>query len=254
MEKDRQESLIWCGMNRSFPNEENISMISKVVKKPRTSEIYKKGGVTDEHSMKFQIPPMILYMRQTGIAFNNLYIGEDLSHNHIPLPLDIVKANARLPSVIIQFTVAKQARKYMANVDITTDPQIALKRMLERHLLGAESYRNGEECNIFDFEDAGNDFIFMSELKEMLTWTWDTFYPGGKKLTSELMLEVDDLFQKWRKSQIRLESCSNDYPEGCTRTLGANFSEFSAWFTIVCEVVEFHTKPSRQADAYDMQS
>ena len=254
MEQDRQESLIWCGMNRSFPNEENISMISKVVKKPRTSEIYKKGGVTDEHSMKFQIPPMILYMRQTGIAFNNLYIGEDLSHNRIPLPLDIVKANARLPSVIIQFTVAKQARKYMANVDITTDPQIALKRMLERHLLGAESYRNGEECNIFDFEDAGNDFIFMSELKEMLTWTWDTFYPGGKKLTSELMLEVDDLFQKWRKSQIRLESCSNDYPEGCTRTLGANFSEFSAWFTIVCEVVEFHTKPSRQADAFDMQS
>ena len=254
MEQDRQESLIWCGMNRSFPNEENISMISKVVKKPRTSEIYKKGGVTDEHSMKFQIPPMILYMRQTGIAFNNLYIGEDLSHNRIPLPLDIVKANARLPSVIIQFTVAKQARKYMANVDITTDPQIALKRMLERHLLGAESYRNGEECNIFDFEDAGNDFIFMSELKEMLTWTWDTFYPGGKKLTSELMLEVDDLFQKWRKSQIRLESCSNDYPEGCTRTLGANFSEFSAWFTVVCEVVEFHTKPSRQADAYNIQS
>ena len=254
MEKDRQESLIWCGMNRSFPNEENISLISKVVKKPRTSEIYKKGGVTDEHSMKFQIPPMILYMRQTGIAFNNLYIGEDLSHNRIPLPLDIVKANARFPSVFIQSTVAKQARKYMANVDITTDPQIALKRMLERHLLGAESYRNGEECNIFDFEDAGNDFIFMSELKEMLTWTWDTFFPGGKKLTSELKLEVDDLFQKWRKSQIRLESCSNDYPEGCTRTLGANFSEFSAWFTIVCEAVEFQTKPSRQADAYDMQS
>ena len=254
-EKDRHESIIWCGMNRSSSYQGSIPLSLKAVREIISSKVSNVGSVTDEHSTDCMIPSMILYMRPTGSAFQNYYTGEDLSFRQFNFTVssEMAKASVRLPAVLKQSTIGKQARMYMANVDVTTDPNVALRRMLERHLLGAESYKNGEECHIYDFEDAADDFLFMSEFAEMLSWTWGTFYPGGKKLTSDLKLEVEGLFQKWRKSRTSLVSCPNDYPEGCTGILGANFSEFSTWFIIVCEAVEFHTQSSRQADTYDLQ-
>ena len=96
---------------------------------------------------------------------------------------------------------------------------------------------------------SSNKFV-TSELTEMLSWSWGTFYPSGNELTSELKLEVEGLFQKWRKSAIRLRSCSNDYPDGLTGLWGANFSEFSAWFLSICDDIALQSIQVHQAEEY----
>ena len=257
-EKDMHDETIWCGMNRPSNDQGYVASQSEVVmrfKSPdcRYSNNIGGFGNDSDRTVDCIIPTLILIMRQTGSVFN----GEIISHSNAdeistqisPFSgLQMSKKN--FPTIEVRSNRGKLARMYLANVQVTTDPEIALKRMLERHLLGKESHKNGEECNTFDVEDAVDDFIFMSELNEMLTWTWGTFYPGGKELSNEIRLEVDDLFKRWKKSPSRLLSCCNRYPDGLSGKWGANFSEFSEWFHSICNDIEFHCIIPRQSDEY----
>ena len=254
-EKERHESILWCGMNRSFADQGNVASQAEVVMRFKSphNRYGGFGGDVGDQIVEYIIPSFILSMRQSGSIFNedgpsNFVENQMLTDVSNPFILDTI--SDKIPAVMKRSNLGQLARIYMANVEVTSDPDVALRRMLERHLLGAESFRNGGECNIFDLQDASDDFIFMSELTEMLSWSWGTFYPSGNELTSELKLEVEGLFQKWRKSAIRLRSCSNDYPDGLTGLWGANFSEFSAWFLSICDDIALQSIQVHQAEEY----
>ena len=254
-EKERHESILWCGMNRSYSDQGNIASQAEVVMRFKSPDNRYGGLVGDfgDQIVEYIIPSFILTMRQSGSIFNEECPSSSVDSQvltHVSNPFILDTKCDKIPAVMKRSNLGKQARIYMANVEVTSDPDVALKRMLERHLLGAESFCNGGECNIFDLQDASDDFIFMSELLEMLTWSWGTFYPSGQELSSELKLEVDALFQRWRKSPLRLKSCCNDYPDGLTGVWGANFSEFSSWFHSICDDIALQSIQVHQAEEY----
>ena len=245
-EIERYKALLWCGMNKG------TTVQGYIIAKTHTptmqpSERANFGRNVGTHSIEYVIPATILKMRQTGGTFRKeetVRVGDEIlasgssdDASDMSWTMPIVQAT-RNPGIL--------ARTYQANVEITTDPYIALKRMLQRHLLGSESHMNGEECSVFDIDDASNDFISMLELSELLSWCWTTFYPGGQELSDRVKAEVDELFQRWRKSPLRRHSNSTVCTGNMTGIWGANFSDFSCWFLATCRKIENHCAPTKQ--------
>ena len=253
-QKQTLETLAWCDMNRPHVDHGRIVSPSEAIIISHSPGSLFSAGKMGRRLKNYMIPPRILMMRQSGAAFQrdedvtikvNILTSRILSQAAFP-PID--RTDPSIPAVQLPRIEGKIARKFRANIEITTNPQVALKRMLQRHLLGAESYRNGEECSAFDLDEASNNLICMSELTEMLSWIWGTFYPGGKELSSELKLEVDDLFQKWRSSPSRLVLCTMSNIEAVTCFNWAHFSEFSAWFLQICSHIDLVSAPYRQEE------
>ena len=250
----RNEAVMWNAMNKTAAAQGSVFSQRDVVVRPGVSSDvpYPVRRYSGGNSQEYVIPPEILRMRQTGSSFNR---QDNLNIELHRYTAQIFGSQSdgtlrdrgmTIPAVQSPRETGKLAISYMANREITTDPQTALRRMLQRHLLGAESYRNGEECSLLDLDDASNTFISLTELTEMLSWTWDTFYPGGQELSSELKSEINVTFKKWRESTDRTVSYSAKLWEGMEGIRGSQFSEFSHWFLKACDDIALHTVPSKQ--------
>ena len=259
-EKNRNETLIWCGMNKAVTVQGDINLQSEAAMRSRVVEELCSFKYSKRNSIEYTIPPAILRMRQSGIIFcrhDSLNTLEDRFSIHIFGSLSdqtSVKPKLSIPAVQSPRSIGKLAISYMANMEITTDPQVALKRMLQRHLLGAESYRNGEECSAFDLDEASNNLICMSELTEMLSWIWGTFYPGGLQLSSEVKLEVDANFQRWKELSERPLLHSTNSSEIVREISRPSFTEFSDWFLEACNGIEILSVPTRQCNDHHRSS
>ena len=253
----RNETVMWGAMNKTASVQGSVFLQRDIVLRPEVLEDVPVPAPARRYSggnrLEYIIPPEILRMRQSGSSFNrqdNLNIElHRYTAQIFGSQSDESLRNTRLtiPAVQLPRETGKLAISYLANREITTDPQTALRRMLQRHLLGAESYRNGEECSLLDLDDASNTFISMSELTKMLSWTWGTFYPGGQELSTELKSEVDATFNKWRESSDRTVSYSAKSWEGMEGVRGSQFSEFSHWFLKACDDIILHTVPTKQS-------
>ena len=251
-EKRRYNDQLWCSMNKA--SNVLISAVSPSVISPESMLSRKFEGKMMTSKFGNDIPFAILRMRESGTTLRRETVAKsrkitptcDFPPNQSPLGMKL-----SIPAVQSPRNIGKLAIAYIANKEITTNPEVALRRMLERHLLGAESYENGDECSFFDLENASSTFISNSELCDMLDWTWITFYPCGQKLTAELKLEVDDKFESWRKSPMRLEACSIDSSEEMSGVWGSSFTTFAEWFLQACSAIDLHVMPTRQSEPID---
>ena len=252
----RNEIVMWGVMNKTASAQGSVFLQSDVVRSDVTQDVpapVRRYSGAGGNRIEYTIPPEILRMRQSGSTFNRNDIMNIELHRYTAhifgSQSDETGRDTRLtlPAVQSPREAGKLAISYIANMEITTNPHTALRRMLQRHLLGAESYRNGEECSLLDLVDASNTFISVSDLTEMLTWTWGTFYPGGQELSIELKAEVDATFNKWKQSTDRTVSYSAKLWEGMEGIRGSQFSEFSVWFLKACDDIELHTVPSKQS-------
>ena len=258
-EKCRHNDLLWCNMNKATNTLIDIVSPSTFSPACMLSRMFSSEGKLGSPTFRNNIPYAILRMRESGSSLRReevavATIGKINPTSPFPSNQSPMGMKLSIPAVQSPRNIGKLAISYIANKEITTNPEVALKRMLQRHLLGAESYRNGDECSFFDLDDALNTFISNSELADMLAWTWLTFYPCGQKLTAELQLEVDDKFEAWNKSPTRLESCSIDSSEQMSGMWGSSFSIFAEWFLQVCSVIDLHVMPTRQSDLIDQPS
>ena len=251
-EKLRNVTLQWCGMNRTASVQGYIPLSTEIIIMHPSVKNYGIGTNKGIHSIEYVIPPAILRMRQTGGTFDRevtTQTRDGIFFNKSLNPVSVPYSSGRvwtMPVVQASRLPGHLARTYQANVEITTDPHVALKRMLQRHLLGAESHMDGEECSVFDIDDASNDFMSMLELTELLGWCWGTYYPGGQELSYKLRAEVDEIFRRWRMSPLRRYSSSTSYTERSVGNWGANFSDFSTWFLSTCRKIENSCAPSKQ--------
>ena len=254
--KVRQATLSWCDMNRPQLDHGHVASTSEAVLISQSPGNLYSARKMARRLTEYMIPPYILSMRQSGSTFTREEIAavkKNLLSSRIsrPTPVHPMEPEPNVtPAVQSSCYAGKLARMFQANAEITTDSQIALKRMLCRHIVGAEAYSDGEECSVFDLHGALNDYISMADLKEMLSWTWNLFYPSGQELSSELKSEVDDLFRVWWTSPKRVVmSIYNGVGSG-TYFNWATFSEFSDWFLYICGQIEYSCAPLRQDELF----
>ena len=254
--KVRQATLSWCDMNRPQLDHGHVASTSEAVLISQSPGNLYSARKMARRLTEYMIPPYILSMRQSGSTFTREEIAavkKNLLSSRIsrPTPVHPMEPEPNVtPAVQSSCYAGKLARMFQANAEITTDSQIALKRMLCRHIVGAEAYSDGEECSVFDLHGALNDYISMTDLKEMLSWTWNLFYPSGQELSSELKSEVDDLFRVWWTSPKRVVmSIYNGVGSG-TYFNWATFSEFSDWFLYICGQIEYSCAPLRQDELF----
>ena len=212
----------------------------------RAIPLYKGPGITiGTHEDKNIIPITVRNMRQSGESFRR---DRPLAKNQDTVA---VKSVSVLPIVILGRDSRKLARQYRANHEITTDPVVALKRLLDRHILGAEAYKNGIDSSVFEHPDESDVYIIITELSELVEWSWDTFYPGGREMTDELKLEVDEQLQRWFLVQNHLPPPSIGIQKIKSMAgihHGVQFSEFSEWFLSICDKIEMCMAPLIQED------
>ena len=254
--KHRQASLSWCDMNRPQLDHGYVVSISEAILVSQSPGNLYSARKMARRLTEYMIPPYILSMRQSGSTFTRVEIAAaevNFLSYRVPGPTHIHPMGPEsntIPAVQSSFYSGKLARMFQANSEITTDSQVALKRMLCRHLIGAESYSDGEECSVFDLHGALNDYISMADLMEMLSWTWNLFYPSGQELSSVVKAEINDLFHSWWKSPTRVAMCIYNGADSETYFKWATFSEFSDWFLDICGYIEYSCAPSRQDEQF----
>ena len=257
-EKCIRVNLMWCSMNKTVDVQSHtISPFASSFERQQSSRTIPSEG--ELHSMNFTscIPLTILKMRLSGSMFSREDVPTKVaklftSQASSALTVEIPK-RLRLPTPAVQSPrgIGRLGISYLANKEITTDPKVALRRMLERHVIGADRYSNGEECSFLDIDNASDVFISSSELREMLAWTWITFYPCGQQLTAELKSEIDEMFEMWRRSLMRNESRSSTLLEETSKTVGSLFPVFAEWFLKTCTAINLYVTPTRQLDLVD---
>ena len=250
-------NLMWCRMNKTIDIQFRTISSSASRLGRQSSRTIPNEGESDSVNFSSSIPLTILKMRQSGSTFcrdvappkvANLFTAQASSTLKIEIPKGL---RSSFPAVQSPRNIGKLGISYMANKEITTDPKVALRRMLERHVLGADRYSNGEECSFLDIDNASDIFISTSELYEMLAWTWVNFYPCGQKLTDELKSEIDERFEVWKKSLARNEIRTSRSSEEMSRTWGSLFPAFADWFLKTCTAINLHVTPTRQLDLDD---
>jgi hypothetical protein len=116
----------------------------------------------------------------------------------------------------------KKAKRYRtATLDVTCDSQVALQRMLRRHILGIEASERGEDL---DLDEVNRHYVTLSssEAVELLDWIWGTFHPGREELSEEGRQEAEDIFMKWQGDKTRSDFHIDNEK--------VRFDVFSAWF------------------------
>lgn len=88
--------------------------------------------------------------------------------------------SANIPGVGISGGTLIQAEKFRAICEITSDPQVALRRLLLRHITGAVAYDQGKFTS--ELLVAGvvvsDVWLTFGEALALLHWVWDAFYPA----------------------------------------------------------------------------
>jgi len=88
--------------------------------------------------------------------------------------------SANIPGVGISGGTLIQAERFRAICEITSDPQVALRRLLLRHITGAVAYDQGKFTS--ELLVAGvvvsDVWLTFGEALALLHWVWRVFYPA----------------------------------------------------------------------------
>ena len=120
-----------------------------------------------------------------------------------------------------------QKRIFMRRNIATRYPNVALRNMLQRHVLGAASYERGDEVATFDLPDTSKVFLQESEAMSLLRWVLDIFAPDVPYNLEERE-EIILSFLDWRRGEV----VSLSTPVFKCNSPGGylNFKQFSDWF------------------------
>lgn len=97
------------------------------------------------------LPLEILKMRPTGKHFDKMTAVEEnrLFAQRFSGAVKIGSTTEEAQEVVISDVLRwEKAKRYRAALDVTLDSQMALDRMLRRHILGVEAYNRGEGLDI----------------------------------------------------------------------------------------------------------
>ena len=229
-EEMRYQMLLWCGMNKASINHGYVATSFEIKHRYRTSTVFYNGMNVGCNSSRNCIPPFILNMRQNGSMFD-----QDDKCMIIAAASASLSKTSSTSQMLLNANLTIWGSEGTSDTSpflpkFITDPHVALKRMLKRHLHGADIYDYDMGTSAIDNDGVLNALIFKSELVDMLSWVWDIFYPGGVELTAELKSEVNSLFLKWYHSPDRLEMMG---------VWGVPFSVFSVWFLAIVENIQY---------------
>ena len=224
------QMLLWCSMNKASINHGYVATSFEMKHRFRTSTVFYNGMNISHHSPRGCIPPIILNMRQNGSMFD-----KDEKCIIIATASASLSKKSSTSQMLLNPNLTFWGNEGATDTSpflpkFITDPNVALKRMLKRHLHGSDNYDDNAGTSVIDHHGVLNALIFKSELVDMLSWVWDIFYPGGIELTSELKSEVNSLFLKWYHSPERLEMMG---------VWGVPFSVFSVWFLTTVENIQY---------------
>ena len=119
------------------------------------------------------------------------------------------------------------ARHFRVNLDVTSNPRRALRRMYVWHLGGSVALESdGVNADMDAFEDDDemlpDDPVLLDELEALLDWVWDSYGPCGCILSHDEREEIPDRFNAWRDSLGRNADFS-------LRRI-VSFRSFGRWF------------------------
>ena len=119
------------------------------------------------------------------------------------------------------------ARHFRVNLDMTSNPRRALRRMYVWHLGGSvalESDGVNADMDAFEADDEflPEDPVLLDELEALLDWVWDSYGPCGVCMNQDEREEIPERFSAWR------ESLGRD-ADGSLRRI-VSFQEFGKWF------------------------
>jgi hypothetical protein len=202
-------------------------------------------------NLEVYIPPLILAMRDIGVAFvasSESYVADqstaksffhcaDESPFSCSQDLPIVYAASDL-------RIGMRAKSFRVTKGVTSDPHVALRRLLSRHFLGSVAAERGDEISAFDEKEALYCTFYLSELKSHLNFILDIYYPKDSILTRDERVEIFENFHSWWQS-ARLQTVPHrsHVPKETSHQLDrVSFSAFSSWFLLVSEkLVIAHT-------------
>jgi hypothetical protein len=88
--------------------------------------------------------------------------------------------STNVPGVGLSGGTLMQSERFRAVCEITSDPQIAVRRLLLRHIFGAVAYDQGRFAS--DLLVAGvvvsDVWLTFGEALALLHWVWQAFYPA----------------------------------------------------------------------------
>jgi hypothetical protein len=256
----RENNEIWTSMNRTqsdtvigpmAPRSAGPRRFSNLVnstahKIDRTLSMRRRTAyrrTTSEMNPEVCIPPLILAMRGTGVIFvtnSDNYVADQItakaffsSANDCPTScsqeMPIVYATSALRAGV-------RAKCFSANKGTTSDPHVALRRLLLRHFLGPAAAERGDEISFFEAHEALHCTFYLSELESLLNFICDIYYPNNNVLTEDERVEVFENFHSWRQSaSLRTAApyCGSVSKEVAQLRDRVHFSDFSSWFLLV---------------------
>ena len=83
---------------------------------------------------------------------------------------------------------------------------------------------------------SGNVQVLMCELSVLLSWIWESFWPGGSPLSKAEQAEVQERFDDWRKAMQATRKPTDGRDDDMwdpDHDYGTTFSVFAGWFLVL---------------------
>ena len=189
------------------PKSRAASILSGTFRRPKQ---FKRSSLTGAHT---PIPILILQMRPSGTSDVEQVVdnGTDSKYASYLISADkcdniIGLENVELPMVSRHggYMTGERTRIYASNTAITSNKEVALTRMLNRHILGVASEK-GRTLDLFQESMARNSYVLISELKDLLQWCFTIYHPCDIPMSDESRSETIDNLIQWRTMKSRYE-------------------------------------------------
>lgn len=198
------------------------SILSGTFRKPKQ---FKRSSVTGTHPA---IPLLILQMRPSGTSNVEVVDGTDSKYAQHLNGVD--KCNTVQGLDYGAFPIVsrhggsmrgEKARVYTSTTAITTNKETALKRMLNRHILGVTASERGQTLDLYQESMGRHSYVLVSELKDLLHWCFTIYHPSGLPVSDESRAETIDNLVQWRTIKSRYDVGSYSVSNGLCKTVSS---------------------------------
>ena len=262
--RQRKNNEMWTAMNRPRSDAMSMALVSSRSAAPRgfsnlvlataqnndrNVSLKRRSAFrlsTLEINTEVYIPPLILAMRGSGVAFvarnENDVAGQNTAKTFFGCA-DDGQPSCSQDMPIVHATsvigVRGRAKYFRANKGITSDPNVALRRLLSRYFLGTAAAERGDEISAFEEIEALNCTFYLSEIKNLLSILCEIYYPNNNILTEDERVEVFENFHYWWQfASLQIVPQFGPVSKGVTRYSDrVSFSAFSTWFLLVSETL-----------------
>jgi len=227
--------LTWRSINKPTGNQGRILTEAQLLDQRRNDKIQKSNNnSTSKADVMMNIPRQILaltpadwlttWQSKDGAIIN--YISKYKFNTLFKEELEEAHTIANDEKTLFKNIKHSKVAELFRDSQITTNVQIAIKRMLKFHL--GNSATTSDDDQYFSLvlgQDDHNPFLYSSEYISLLSIVFDKFYPGGFKLSTEEQKEIIEQFLNWMITNDPLN-----------RT-GTTFNNFKNWFTDICNTL-----------------